>query len=279
MNLLITRIHYYCQIFTFWDSTSSSYAHYRFKIPRAFGRKEKYIKINIIYHRLLEANPPTCVIWQLVVFNEVNPRRNSFIISTSLWNTNIIGGELLIHYHPLDICLPFADYIAGKRTEITLNENFRVSFFKNRTAAADSLQRRCAQKSNSKSALLWKNAWERFKFDTSHIIETPKCIRKSDNRAGHKKEVFDVSYRRLAVKHFLPYYKSKVTFLTGNAKKRYIEVIELLESWRADFPVDPLISVEKIAPINFPKADPPPPINLPLHLPPCLKPQCSSDIW
>ena len=124
----------------------------------------------------------------------------------------------------------------------------KVEFAPSRTAHADALRGRCKRKRVEKEALLWKNAWKRFKIESDHFIPPPKCFPISDKDAKKNRKNYVLEYRILAVKHFLPYYKRKLPFLTGDIKRRYQKVISFLNLWKTEIP-------EKLRPITQKKKE------------------------
>ena len=147
--------------------------------------------------------------------------------------------------------------------------DLKIKFAVSRSDLADELRERCEKKDVDNEAVLWENAWRRFKIENSHYIPRPKAFSVSDRRSANRRKVFKKKYRILAVKHFLPYFEKKVPFLTGNIKERYNDVIGFLRYWKSTIPVEllPVESSQKI--LDLEKSMPPPIITLPT--PPMFK--------
>ena len=147
----------------------------------------------------------------------------------------------------------------------TMEKNeINIHFQPTRAACSVALRNRCENNKKPKNAVLWRNAWEIYKTESAHVIQRPKCIKCTDKNKKKKWADYNTAYKRIAVKQFLPFYRNRIQFLSGKAKQRYSDIIEFLESWRAEFPLDPLHdtstenTVEKLQ-----KPEPPPPIMLP----------------
>ena len=109
--------------------------------------------------------------------------------------------------------------------------DLKVEFASSRKIHSDSLRERCRKINVDKEAILWENAWKRFKIESNHFIPRHKCFSISDKKSVRNRKLYKKKYRILAIKHFLPYFKRKVPFLTGDIKIRYEKVISLLHFW------------------------------------------------
>jgi len=116
------------------------------------------------------------------------------------------------------------------------DQKMQLTFFSSRNAAVQDLADRCAKTSSKEASELWKHAWQRFKIKSSQFIELPKCFPKNNPNSPEKVRAWRIRYQALAIKHFLPFFRSRVEYATGKAKKRYENVINLLKSWKAISP-------------------------------------------
>ena len=140
------------------------------------------------------------------------------------------------------------------------NQKLQLTFFSSRNAAVNDLEKRCAKRSSDEAADLWKHAWQRYKIESSQFIKPPKCFQKSDPTSPTKVQAWRIRYRALTIKHFLPFFRARLEFSTGQATKRYEKVIDLLESWKAISPEH--IWKEPAIPENIIKLPRPEPLSI-----------------
>ena len=118
---------------------------------------------------------------------------------------------------------------------IMFDSEFKVEIYKSRTDAANRLKDRC-KSVNGLDSRLWKDAWDRFTVDAFAQIPKHPCFRYSDPKAKEKRKEYNLQYKLECIRRFLPKFKDKAAFVTGEAKKSNERLIELLESWKCDLP-------------------------------------------
>ena len=173
---------------------------------------------------------------------------------------------------------------------MAFHNDFKLQIFTSRSAAVSSLQPRCAKNVNKEVSDLWKFAWQRYKMEMSRFIKPDKCFSRSDPEYKEKVKVWRKQYKALTVKHFLPYYKAKLPFLSGKAKKRYSEVIAFLNAWKSESDImlwdtshvdsNKVRLPSRVPPsqLEFPRPPRFPSISVSLPRPHCLDPTRQADV-
>ena len=119
---------------------------------------------------------------------------------------------------------------------MTFDPNFKLTVFSTRADLGRKLENRCAKTDLGDAPLLWKHAWQRYMFESAHFIKPERCFPISDPKSKQKVLNWRTQYISLTIRHFLPYFQSRLPMLSGRAKKRYENVIEFLEFWKTQIP-------------------------------------------
>ena len=89
---------------------------------------------------------------------------------------------------------------------------------------------------NPKAQRHWRQAWQQFENVSEQYIEKiPAIPFKNKDPLALKK--FHAAYKRRAVTNFLPYFESRLPFLTGRAKRSAEGSLRLLKCWRSELSV------------------------------------------
>ena len=109
-------------------------------------------------------------------------------------------------------------------------DNLRCKPFNNRAQAKSSLRHKLAPKENRDR---WDAAW--LHYTTSAWDQIPKLesISIDDKDAQGKKARRKLQYKKLAVRHFLPSLREKLSLLTVKAQREAYEIVRVLNHWQS----------------------------------------------
>ena len=141
-----------------------------------------------------------------------------------------------------------------------LGSEFEIKAFKSPNAAVQEFRASLDKRSvNTKAQKHWRQAWENFENVSEQYIEKIPAIR-FNNRDPLALKKFHIAYKRRAVTNFLPYFESRVPYLSGRAKRSAEGSIKLLKYWRAELSLPDTNEIRE--PIAFEEAIPAEPLLL-----------------